>query len=309
MRAVGWTGPPRVKVFLTKALYLGQETLRGLRRSGWMNWAAISTMAVLLFLFGISLQTSWQVNGLLGQMGSRLEIYVYLQPDVSGVEMRPTVAQFPEVAGVDVVTKEEAWQGLLQDLGATDATQTGLDQNPLVDELKVRTKAATAVPQLARKLARIPGVEAVDYLDEALRHLTQLHQGFSRVSFAVVALLTVTAIAVITTTIRLIVVARRQEIEVMQLVGATNTWIYLPFLLQGVTFGLIGAAIAWGLMKATRVFTQHLLTQQPNFLQSLTASLQLSSMQALLLPLLLVGFGGLVGLMGSLLAVRRYAAS
>ncbi len=306
MRSVGLLRPSQVKVLTTKAIYLFQETTRGLKRGGWMNWAAISTMAVLLFLFGISLQTSWQVNGLLGQMGSRLEVYVYLQPDVSGTELRSTVVQFPEVAGVDVVTKDDAWQDLLADLGVTNTAQAGLDQNPLVDELKIRTKAVTAVPQLAAKLARVPGVETVEYLNEALRHLTQLSRGLSRVSFAVVGLLTLAAIAVIMTTIRLIVVARHQEIEVMQLVGATTTWIYLPFLLQGVTFGVIGAAIAWGFMTATREFTQNLLTQQPNFLQTLTEGLRLSAGQTILLPFILVGFGTLVGFIGSILAVRRF---
>lgn len=274
-----------------------------------MNWAAISTVTVLLFLFGISLQTSWQVSGLLNQMGSRLEVSVYLRPEVSGQVLSPTISQYPEVAQVQVIPKDQAWRDLLQDLGQTDidgATE-GLGQNPLVDELKVSARSAALVPQLAQKLAREPGVDGVEYLDEALQNLVQLSQGFSRVSVVVIGLLTLTAIAVITTTIRLIVISRHQEIEVMQLVGATRLWIYLPFLLQGIAFGIVGAAISWGCLSATRQFMQHLLTEQPNFLTAVSEGLRLSSAQLLLLPLILVGFGSLVGLVGSLFAVRRFA--
>ncbi|NCJ06118.1 ABC transporter permease [Synechococcales cyanobacterium C] len=297
------------KLAWTQVEYLGQETLRGLQRGGWMNWAAISTVTVLLFLFGISLQTSWQVSGLLQQMGSNVQISLYLIPEADGEVVQGTVGQFPGVANVEIVPKEQAWQGLLADLGAADieGVTEGLGENPLVDELVVRARSVGAVPQLVSSLARVPGVDSVSYLDEALQHLADLNQGLSRVSWAVVSLLTLTAIAVITTTIRLIVIARHQEIEVMQLVGATHTWIYLPFLLQGLAFGLGGAALAWVFLVATRQFAQHLLTRQPNFLQTLAHGLQLQPGQALLLPIILLTFGSLVGLSGSLLAVRRFS--
>ncbi len=297
------------KLWLTQLGYLGQETLRGLRRGGWMNWAAISTVTVLLFLFGISLQTSWQVSGLLNQMGSRLEISLYLESGVSGQVLRPTIEEYPEVTTVQVVPKEQAWKELLQDLGQTDidgATED-LGQNPLVDELKVSVGSAALVPSLAEKLARVPGIEEVTYLDEALRNLIQINQGFSQLSIVVIGLLTLTAIAVITTTIRLIVISRQQEIEVMQLVGATRLWIYMPFILQGITFGIVGALVSWGFLSGTRRFIQHLLTEQPNFLQVVSDGIRLSTGQVILLPLILVGFGSLVGLVGSLFAVQRFA--
>ncbi|MEM1309118.1 MAG: FtsX-like permease family protein, partial [Cyanobacteria bacterium P01_H01_bin.153] len=116
-----------------------------------------------------------------------------------------------------------------------------------------------------------------------------------------------TAIAVITTTIRLIVMARRQEIEVMQLVGATNVWIYLPFILQGAFFGLVGAGVAWGLLAGIHQFLYELVNQQPDFIQFLVNGLQLTPQQAFLLPSSLLGLGCFVGLLGSLVAVRKYA--
>ncbi|OLP18169.1 cell division protein [Leptolyngbya sp. 'hensonii'] len=294
---------------LTKFDYLLQETLLGLRRGGWMNWAAISTVAVLLFLFGISLQTSWQIEGLLNRFGSQLEVSVYLETGVEGNGLRPIVGAIPEAAMVRVVSKEEAWANLVAELGISDlraATQQ-LNGNPLVDELKVKARSSKELPVLAKKLQQLQGVDEVQYVDEAVQQITQLNRGLSRIGLLVTTMLTLTAIAVITTTIRLIVMARRREIEIAQLVGATLDWIYLPFIFQGILFGLTGATIAWLLIQMLQGFLSRLVVGQPDFIKFLVTGLPLDAMRMLLLPLILIGFGVSVGVLGSLLAVRRFA--
>jgi cell division transport system permease protein len=274
-----------------------------------MNWAAISTVTVLLLLFGICLQASWQLEGLLNQFGSQLEVSVYLETGIQASDLQPTIARLPEVAGIQPIPKEVAWKQLVQELGAAtiqNATQQ-LSGNPLVDELKVKARSAAQLPTLAQKLKAMSGVDEVQYVDEAVRRVAQLNQGLSGVSLILTTLLTLSAIAVITTTIRLIVLARRREIEVMQLVGATTLWIYLPFILQGLAFGIAGAAIAWGFLASLQRFLNNLLAQQPEFVQFLANGLELSPAQHVQLPLILLGFGGSIGLMGSLFAVRRIA--
>ncbi|MBD2034974.1 ABC transporter permease [Leptolyngbya sp. FACHB-321] len=295
--------------FLTKLDYLLRETLLGLRRGGWMNWAAISTVTVLLFLFGVSLQASWQLEGLLNQFGSQLEVSVYLDTGVQAETLKSIVAAMPGVADTQTVSKEAAWSALVQDLGVSDingATKQ-LDGNPLVDQLKVKARSSQDVPLVAQRLAKVEGVDEVQYVDEAVQRVGQLNRGLSWVSFTVTTLLTLTAIAVITTTIRLIVMARKREIEVMQLVGATAIWIYLPFILQGITFGVVGAVLSWGLISSIQHFLNNLLSQQPEFVQFLANGVQISPLRVILLPLILLSFGSSVGILGSLFAVRRIA--
>jgi cell division transport system permease protein len=297
--------------FFTKLDYLLKETFLGLLRGGWMNWAAISTVTVLLFLFGLSLQTSWQVEKLLNQFGSQLEVSVYLEPDTPAQTIEPFVAKMPEVVAMQIITKEQAWTKLVKELGISDidgATQQ-LGNNPLVDEMKVKARNSQAVPTLATQLAKLRGVETVQYIDEAVKRIAQLHRGLNWMTLTITIILTVTAIAVTTTTIRLIVMARRREIEIMQLVGATSAWIYLPFILQGITFGLVGGAVAWSFIAVIQQFLGSLLANQPEFIQFITNGLQLTPAQILLLPLILLSFGAMVGLMGSLFAVRRFAKS
>ncbi|MDZ7955236.1 MAG: ABC transporter permease [Nostoc sp. DedQUE12b] len=293
----------------TKLDYLLKETFLGLLRGGWMNWAAVSTVTVLLFLFGLSLQTSWQVEKLLYQFGSQLEVSVYLEPDTQIESIEPLIAKMPEVAAIKTITKEQAWTKLVKEMRISDiegATQQ-LGENPLVDEMKVKARNSQVVPTLATQLAKLRGVETVQYVDEAVKRIAQLHRGLNWITLTITIILTLTAIAVTTTTIRLIVMARRQEIEIMQLVGATSVWIYLPFILQGIAFGLVGGAIAWSFISVIQQFLGKLLVNQPEFIQVITNRVQLTPAEILLLPLILLGFGAAVGLMGSLFAVRRFA--
>ncbi|MEH2357942.1 cell division protein FtsX [Nostoc sp.] len=293
----------------TKLDYLLKETFLGLLRGGWMNWAAVSTVTVLLFLFGLSLQTSWQVEKLLYQFGSQLEVSVYLEPDTQIESIEPLIAKMPEVAAIKTITKEQAWTKLVKEMRISDiegATQQ-LGENPLVDEMKVKARNSEVVPTLATQLAKLRGVETVQYVDEAVKRIAQLHRGLNWITLTITMILTLTAIAVTTTTIRLIVMARRQEIEIMQLVGATSVWIYLPFILQGIVFGLLGGAIAWSFISVIQQFLGKLLVNQPEFIQVITNRVQLTPAEILLLPLILLSFGAGVGLMGSLFAVRRFA--
>jgi cell division transport system permease protein len=296
--------------FLTKLDYLLRETLLGLRRGGWMNWAAVSTVTVLLFLFGMSVQASWKLEGLLNQFGSPVEVSVYLDPGAPVEKVMPLVTKLPNVTDVQKISKEQAWTSLVKELGISDiegATEQ-LEGNPLVDELKVKARTSKDVPTLAKQLARVPGVDEVQYMDEVLKRMQQLNQGLSWVSLAIISILSLTAVAVITTTIRLIVMARRREIEIMQLVGATTSWIYLPFILQGITFGIVGAAIAWVLITSVQEFVANLLATGPAFIKYLASGAPADPLQVLLLPLLLLSLGGSIGLMGSLFAVRRFAS-
>jgi cell division transport system permease protein len=275
-----------------------------------MNWAAVSTVTVLLFLFGMSVQASWRLEGLLNQFGSQVEVSVYLDPGERLEKVIPIVQELPQVTEVKIISKEQAWASLVQELGISDiaGATAQLEGNPLVDELKVKARNQKDVPTLAQQLAKIPGIDDVQYMDDALKRMQELNQGLGWVSLTITSLLSLTAIAVITTTIRLIVMARRREIEIMQLVGATTAWIYLPFILQGITFGVVGALIAWFLITSVLQFLTNLLATGPDFIQFLAGGVQPNPIQLLLLPLLLLSLGGSVGLMGSLFAVRRFAS-
>ena len=210
----------------------------------------------------------------------------------------------PGVVSVTSVSKEQAWSQLTADLGLSNISNAAeqLKGNPLVDELKVKARDSEEVPQLARTLKSMAGVDDVMYVNEVIKQLRELNEGLQWVSLCIVSLLSMTAIAVVTTTIRLIAIARRQEIEVMQLVCATRIWIYMPFLLQGTTFGVVLLTIQKGLKSLAN-------SNQPAFIEFLINGLQLTASQWVLLPIALLALGTSLGLVGSLFAVKKVAAA
>jgi cell division transport system permease protein len=239
-----------------------------------------------------------------------LEVSVYLETGVDSQTLKPVIQGFPEVAGVQALTKEQAWESLVKDLGDANLQDSlkNLGGNPLVDELRVKAVNSQSVAKLAEKLRKIKGIGSVQYVSEAVQRIGQLNRGLRLTGFAITGFLTVSAIAVITTTIRLIALARSDELEIMRLVGATRAWIYLPFLFQGLIFGGIGAWLAWLLIQLLQKTLVNLLKDQPELIQAITLSSSGNMQQQLLLPLVLVSCGAFIGTIGSILAVRSVKA-
>ncbi len=291
-----------LQVFFTKIFYLFKETWRGLRRGGWLNWAAVSTLIVLLFLVGISLQLSWGLESTLQALGSEVEISVFLDQDVDGAVIPGLIERLEGVESVVLTTKDQAWRDLLVTMGTQDpeAAVLELGTNPLVDSLRVKATDADFLATIAAAIETISGVASVQYGSEVLERLSQLRDGVRMASLTVATVLTLTTMAVIMTTIRLIAIVRRREIEVMALVGATPTWIYLPFIMQGIVFGVLGASFAWGLIALSQQVLGDVLAQMIAlpFVTIATTELQV-------LPWILLGFGTLLGMISSLIAVQR----
>ncbi len=288
---------------LTRARYLARETQLGLWRGGWLNGAAVLTVAVLLFLFGFGFNVATQIDTAFQQLGSRLEITAYLEPNQAPEPIQPQLEQLPNIATVVLVSKDQAWRELLQDLGAPDLATAqenqGLMQNPLVDEFKIVASRGEDVPELAEAVETIPGIQSVQYLDQALASLQTLSQSAQRLGGILVIALGITAVAVIATVMQLLAVVRQPEIEIMELVGATPRWIYFPFLVQGAGLGMIGGFLAWGGISLTEQAILQWLTQQGDLLKLLGELLADSVLGGGWLLLVLLVLGAIVGLVGS----------
>jgi cell division transport system permease protein len=290
-----------VQQVFTRADFILKETLIGLRRGGWMNWAAVSTLVILLFLFGFGARLSWQLQNAVSALGSQLEVSVYLTPEATGKKLMQKAETLDGVQKVTLQTKKDALSQLQKEMGLKqDLTQT-LEGNPLVDSLRVKVATPEQVTTVAEQLKELPGVAQTRYGGEAANRLIQIDKTVRWIGLGVTGLLGFTAVAVITTTIRLVVLSRRKEIEVMQLVGAAPIWIYMPFLLEGLTLGLVAAMIAWGGLLYTDQFLAQQIQVNVPFIV-----LEVTEEQANLLPWILVGSGVGLGSLGSLLAVSKY---
>jgi len=276
-----------------------------------MNWSAVSAIAILLCLLGLGLLASWQMDNILADLGNQLEISVYLQEAAEPQKMQAVLSAVAGVADASIIPKDQAWQALLAEMGKSGIDQVTelLGANPLADEVKLRVYPNADIAAIAKQIKQISGVEEVWYTSAIAQGLEQLRLAISLVSAALVGICVLAAVSVISTTIRLIISARKTEIEVLQLVGATQRWITLPFLFQGIAYGTLGAAIAYTMLLILIRSLALVLDSQPALVQALLGQIWQDWRCYAILPLTLISFGTGVGLFSSWLAVRRLSGS
>ena len=268
---------------------------------------AVLTMALALFLGAGFLVALGSARSLLRSWGAEANLTLYLSPQTTDLDAQALVgtlrAQHPELE-ILLVDRKTALERLREDMrelpGALDGVSPAV--LPLTIELTPKAPMKSAeLRKLAGELAKAQGVADVEYGREWLDKLEELGRGLRAAGASATALILGAAILVVANTIRLAVYARRDEIEIMKLVGATDGYVRLPFLLEGVLQGVAGALLALlGLFSVQRFL---LPRAQAAFAFASGASF------GPVLPshfVLLVAFGGVVGLLGSWLAVARF---
>jgi cell division transport system permease protein len=231
--------------------FLVDDAAKSIRRNGLMSIAALTTVTVAMAVLGGSLFTIYRLKQFADSQPRRFEILAFVEPkaDAAAVEsVRDRATRIPGVAAVRVYTKDQA----LRDLQAEDRRQhteivASLEGiNPLPDRIDVRVSDPAVTVRVANELRspRFPEIEQVRDENDALSKLIALSNVIRNVGGAVAVLLFIATAFVIQNTIRLTIYARRREIRVMQLVGATSAFIRLPFLLEGTFYGAAGATAA-----------------------------------------------------------------
>ncbi|PYM90189.1 MAG: hypothetical protein DME04_23715 [Candidatus Rokuibacteriota bacterium] len=229
--------------------FLVGEALRDLRRAGRVAISAI----VLITLSLAALGGFWLVSSNLGravaQWRDRVRIVVYLKREPPAPEaVLGRVRAIPGVSGVTYIAKADALRALKQVLGKDASVVDQLPANPLPASLEVTPSAAAATPEGARdllgRLAALPEADEVAGSADWIERLSQWQRLLTTIGLGVGAVLSVAAILTVTTATTLILHARRHETEIMRLVGAPESTIRLPLLLQGMMQGLAGAVLA-----------------------------------------------------------------
>lgn len=283
-----------VDTFLTECRVTGQiirETLQGLRRSGWMNLVIIITMASILSIFGTVLLFLMDVNHFITQIGSEQEISAYLKDGYKAEVLTDDLIKKPHIQKITPIPKEKALEDLKQHY------EVPLDDNPLPDTLHVQVDSVNAIPTVVAMLKNTPGVETVQYAKGIIEKLSAITHGVALFgSFAAIFLFAL-SMFIISNTIHLLIESKSREIEILRMMGLGNWYIRLPFILQGATYGLFGALLAYVPIWVANYY----ITQAINFLEFNTQSYSVTSVSIIMVLVALI-----VGGMGAAMAVRKY---
>jgi len=233
----------------------------------------------------------------------KIEISVFLRDNVAAAEAQKVAADIsadPRVRSVVYVPKSEGLRQMRERLRGQIDTSL-LTTNPLPDALRVQVVDPNDVIAVATSIRRESGVASVEYAADAVQKLLRISDVLGRIGLGIVGLLVFTAAIIISNTIRLTVFARRREIAIMQLVGASSSYVRLPFIFEGLLDGVLGSALALALLEVARY----------QLLPKLTLALPFLPMRAagndqLAFGLELLGTGAAVGIVASWVSVGRY---
>jgi cell division transport system permease protein len=283
---------------------LMRRALLNLWRAPLPSLLAVVTIALALFLGGALAFTVLGARALLASWGAQPAVTAYLDRALSeeqahGVADRVRSAE--PGAEVVFVSPAQALDRLRVQLGELGGALDGLSRNPLPSTVEVSPRGGGDLRALAGRVSQVAGVAEVDYGREWVDRLEALGNALRGFGTASLALLGLAALLVVANTIRLAVYARRDEIEIMKLVGATDGYVRAPFLLEGALQGLCGAALA----VSGLVAVERLLLPRAAAAFAFASGAQaphLSSPHCALLA----AAGALVGLCGSYLAVARF---
>lgn len=223
-----------------------REALDNVRRNRVMSLLAISTVTVALFILGAFFLTLSNLRAAVSTQTQKLDLVVVLEKGVTPERRKELfdAAQMPQVKKLDIVMASQALEkyGREFDMPIEDLKQA----NPLGDELHLQLHNPDDFFAVRNYLAKLQGVESVQNsdADNAAQKLLQINRWLAIGALIALAILGVAILLIIHNAIRLTLFARRREIRIMQLVGATNGFIRVPFLLEGLFYGVVGAAIA-----------------------------------------------------------------
>src|SRR5665647_35028 len=238
---------------LNSTRYILRETVHSMKRNPWLSIASVLTVMVSLVILGFSVFFLANASNMAKSFESQLEIAAFVQNSTTQTELEGLQTQIqgmPGVASVTVVTKDQALtnfgktiggsqSSLLADLGGT---------NPLSDELRVKATDPQNVIALADAVSALPGVDKVRYGQEFVDKLLKFTQWLRWIGLGVVAAFGIAAIVLISINVKMNVFSRRREIQIMKLVGASNSFVRWPFLIEGMALGLVGGALAAGIV-------------------------------------------------------------
>jgi cell division transport system permease protein len=236
--------------------YALRETVNAFRRSPVLTALSAALIGLSLFVVGLFGIAAHNVRLALDRVEAKVEIVAYLRDDAPPEAVRLAqneIAAFPETAEVLYISREHALEVARRELGELRAVFADLESNPLPASLEIRLhpgqRGPQAVEAVAARIAGYPFVEEVGFGREWIDKIFLLRRIAGAAALVLGAVFATVAALIIGAAVRMSVFARRDEISIMRLVGATNSFVSRPFLLEGLFTGLLGALVALGLTR------------------------------------------------------------
>ena len=285
--------------------YLLKEGFRGIFLHGFMSFAAVCVTVACLVIVGSFSMLAYNLDIMVEKLNKTSEILVYVDSSLSDAEARSIGTKINALDNIQkstFVSREEALQDFISDHEG-DSAFSGVQAEDLRHRFVVTLEDNTLMAQTDAQLKQIPGVAKTNAAYELAEGFSTIQDVLHMVSIAVIAILLVVSLLIISNTVKLAMYDRKDEIAIMKMVGATNGFIRLPFVVEGFTLGMLGAVIAFGV----EWLGYDSLVERIRAVDSLQL-FTFVSFQELLIPMVATfGAAGLfVGILGSWTSIRKF---
>ena len=288
--------------------YVLRETASNFRRNITLTLATVITVTISLTLLGAALLFGDAVDNATVRWKDGVEFIVFMDPEISPeleAGIRRQLEDSPEVSGFSYIDKDEAYAEVQDLLGDSPELVEVITPERLPASFRV--KPTDTLPERVDELAAVfrsqPGVAKVVTASETIRAIEDLSSGLRQRVIIIAIVLLVVAAVLILNTIRMALFSRRRDIEVMKLVGATNWFIRVPFMFEGLIQGLIGGVISIPLIWLTNNFFSVI---NDDVSLELLRGFTVDPSRVWALGFQMVGLGAIVGTVGSGIAVSRF---
>ena len=286
--------------------YLLKEGFKGIFRHGFMSFAAVCVTVACLLIVGSFTCLVYNINIMVEDLNKTNEILVYIDDTLSDAEAKSVGTKLNTIENVHqirFVTREEALANFRADHQEDEAFD-GVQASDLRHRFVVVLEDNALMQETDEQIKALPGVAKTNAAYELAEGFATLQDVLQIVSLAVIAVLLVVSLLIISNTVKLAMYDRRDEIAIMKMVGATNGFIRLPFVVEGFTLGMVGAALAFGL----EWLMYNALLDRIALVDTLKLFSTLVPFEELLLPMIatFTCAGMFVGIVGSWTSIRKF---
>lgn len=285
-----------------------RDSFKSVIRNFSLSLASISCITITLIIVAIAVIASFNVNNFTQEIEKDLTIVVFLNSDASDVDIKhaqSTIEKMPNIEKIDFISKQEVKEQMQKESEIFDTVLKNWDdeESPLKNTFQIKVKDIEGIKKTADRIKKIKSVSVVRYGEGIVDKMITAFTSIKNVTYGVVIALIIVTVFLIVNTIKLTISARKREISIMRLVGASNITIKMPFIIEGMILGLFGSIVpiiftTYGYLAFYKHFNGYLFSELIRLIKPEPFIYTTS--------LIVLAIGILVGMIGSASAVKRY---
>jgi len=283
-----------------------RDAFKSISRNFSLSMASILCVTITLIIVSVSIVIAANINNSTKNIENELNIVAYLKKEVTEDDIKNVESEIDNiefVREIKFISKEEQKKNMSEYNDAFETILNYLDENPLLDSYVIYVDDVKEISEVADEIKQIPNIETVKYGEGMVEEVVSAFDIIQKVTIAIVIALVLVTVFLISNTIKLTIYSRKNEIEIMRLVGASNGAIKLPFIFEGLVLGIIGSIIPicitiYGYVILYNTMHGYLFSEMLRLVEPYSFVFMVSG--------ILVLIGSLVGAYGSVKAVRKY---